>query len=347
MAPKKRFEFEGMMAPTFAPFNEDGSLNVSVIKRYAQLLHDGGIKGVFINGSMGEGASLTTEERMEVAEAWAKCGDMVGCIVVQVGGASLKDAQILARHAESLNVSAIASLPHLYDKPTTVADLVDYCGEVASAAPNTPFLYYHIPSKTGVNIPMDDFLEAGASAIPTLAGLKFTSLEVEGEGVRCLSAAEGVMTILTGFEKSLTLSRKLKFPGAINGVFNLMPLEAGRLFCLAGLPEDSTCCVPKEEREEQIQCLQTKLNTPWEIVIETCGHFSISGTKYFMNTLTGIDVGPARKPHMPLSAVEVKAIKAAMKKNGFVSCSEKCRKRSESGCVKENCRRRAESICSQ
>ncbi|XP_018022915.1 N-acetylneuraminate lyase [Hyalella azteca] len=326
---KKKFEFQGMMAPTFAPFNEDGSLNTSLISHYAQLLHDGGVKGVFVNGCLGEGYSMTSDERMEVAEAWAKCSDMVGCIVVQVGGASIKDAQILARHAESLGVSGIALLPPVYDRPATVAQLVDYCRDVASAAPNTPFLYYHYPLKTSVNLPMDEFLEVGAASIPTLVGMKFTSLDVEGEGKRCQFAVNGVMNILPGFDETLTTARKLNFSGAINGVFNFMPLEAGRLFCLAGLPADSDCCIPKEKRDGLIECLQARINVPWKIVIDTCGHFSVSGAKHVMTQLTGINVGPARRPQVPLTTDQAKAIAEGIQKLGFVCCKERCRKTSE------------------
>lgn len=53
---------------------------------------------------------------------------------------------------------------------------------------------------------MDEFLEAGAVKIPTLAGMKFTSVHVEGEGSRCLKAADGAMTILTGFDEVHSLS---------------------------------------------------------------------------------------------------------------------------------------------
>lgn len=74
------------------------------------------------------------------------------------------------------------------------------------ATPSSPSLlvpivipYPHSPPLPLV--PMDEFLSAGAEEIPTLAGLKFTSLDVEAEGVRCLGAAGGVMTVLSGFDQ--------------------------------------------------------------------------------------------------------------------------------------------------
>jgi len=82
--------------------------------------------------------------------------------------------------------------------------------------------------------------------------------------------------ILYGFYffslQTLTRGRRLGFPGAINGCFNFMPLEAGKLFCLAGLAEDNTsdCCVSKVEREAEIVKLQARLDLIWEIFGRHC-----------------------------------------------------------------------------
>merc|ERR1711962_1557908 len=153
-----RFPFTGMMAPTFTPMHQDWSLNLEVIPAYAKHLNANGVKGIYVNGTSGEGMSLTVSERKAMHEAWMKCQDLVPTIVLQVGAGCLKDTQELAAHAESLSCSGIAILPCLYDKPVTAQDLVDYCAEVATAAPKTPLLYYHIPFKTGVNILMSEFL---------------------------------------------------------------------------------------------------------------------------------------------------------------------------------------------
>lgn len=56
-----------------------------------------------------------------------------------------------AQHAEQLQVDAVLCLPELYFKPATVEDLINYIKYVADLCPTRPFLYYHIPSMTGVN----------------------------------------------------------------------------------------------------------------------------------------------------------------------------------------------------
>merc|ERR1719481_251927 len=93
---------------------------------------------------------------------------------------------------------------------------------------------------------MDELLAKGHLEIPTLAGLKFTSHSVGDEARRCMDLASGRMCVLTGFDQDLSLSRALGFPGVINGSFNLVPLEAGRLFCLAD--KQCSCGIEDERR---------------------------------------------------------------------------------------------------
>ena len=55
-----------------------------------------------------------------------------------------------AAHAEKIGNTAIGILPNMFTFPQNVDQLVDWVEGIASAAPNTPCLYYHIPSKTKV-----------------------------------------------------------------------------------------------------------------------------------------------------------------------------------------------------
>ena len=50
--------------------------------------------------------------------------------------------------------------------------------EVASAAPNTPMLYYHFADKTGVNFSCVKLIEKAKEMIPTFAGVKFTGWDM-------------------------------------------------------------------------------------------------------------------------------------------------------------------------
>ena len=72
--------------------------------------------------------------------------------------------------AEQLGATAISALAPSYFKPRSLAALIDCAAEIAAAAPKTPFYFYDIPSLTGVNFFMPDFLAQACDRIPTLAG---------------------------------------------------------------------------------------------------------------------------------------------------------------------------------
>ena len=49
----------GLIDAPFTPFYENGDINLEPIPAYAKMLQKNGLKGVFINGSSGEGYMLT------------------------------------------------------------------------------------------------------------------------------------------------------------------------------------------------------------------------------------------------------------------------------------------------
>ena len=57
----------GLIDAPFTPFDAQGEVNLQPIPAYAAMLKKNGLKGVFINGSSGEGYMLTDEERMRLA----------------------------------------------------------------------------------------------------------------------------------------------------------------------------------------------------------------------------------------------------------------------------------------
>ena len=164
----------GLAAAPVTPLDKNGELNLSVIGKYIDTLLGQGIRSVYVNGCTGEGPSFNVQERKLIAEKWVECGrNKLDKIIIQIGGTNMKDSQELAVHAQSIGASAIASLPHLFFQ-SDVASLVDYCAELTSVVPKMPFMYYHIPGYTGVNINVEEFLEAAQHKLPSLIGVKYS-----------------------------------------------------------------------------------------------------------------------------------------------------------------------------
>ena len=60
----------GLIPACHTPLGPDAGLNLGMVERQAELLLEMGIRGVFVGGTTGEFASLTLEERMDLAGRW-------------------------------------------------------------------------------------------------------------------------------------------------------------------------------------------------------------------------------------------------------------------------------------
>ena len=147
----------GLIAATFTPLDNKGAINLAPIPAIVDLLKNDGVKGIYINGSTGEGPSLTIEERDSLMKAYINAAKGRMTTVVQVGTNSLRESKQMAAKAAEYGADAISSTPPSYFKPADAETLTECIAEVASGAPELPYYYYHIPTMTGVNIDMEDF----------------------------------------------------------------------------------------------------------------------------------------------------------------------------------------------
>ncbi|GAJ23052.1 unnamed protein product, partial [marine sediment metagenome] len=61
---KKRLE--GVIPALILPVNEEGKINFKLLEKQTTYLISEGINGIFINGTTGEGAWLSTEEKVQI-----------------------------------------------------------------------------------------------------------------------------------------------------------------------------------------------------------------------------------------------------------------------------------------
>ena len=162
----------GLINAPFTPFYENGEVNYEPIEAYAKLLVKNGLKGVFINGSSGEGYMLTDEERMKLAERWMEVAPDGFKVIVHVGSCCVKSSRMLAEHAQKIGAWGIGAMAPPFPKIGRIEELVKYCEEIAAGAPKLPFYYYHIPAFNGAFLSMLAFLKAVENRIPNFTGIK-------------------------------------------------------------------------------------------------------------------------------------------------------------------------------
>ena len=296
-------KIKGLIDAPFTPFYSNGEVNYEPIERYAAMLKNNGLKGVFINGSSGEGYMLTEEERMKLAEAWMKAAPSDFKVIVHVGSTCVKTSRRLAEHAQKIGAFGIGAMATPFPKVGRIEELVKYCEEIAAGAPQLPFYYYHIPAFNGAYLSMVELLKAVDGRIPNFAGIKYT-YESLYEYNQCRLYANGKFDMLHGQDE--TILPCLAMGGAQGGIGGTTNYN-GR--CLTG--------ILKAWEEGNIEEARELQNFGQEVINVIC-HYrgNIVGGKRIMK-LIGLDLGPNSTPFQNITDDEERALKAELEAIDF------------------------------
>ena len=295
-------KLHGLVAATHTPFAQDGRLNLTVVEKQAEHLLRNGVNTIFIGGSTGESHSLTIAERLALAERWSEVvrGTTLR-LVVHVGSNCLADARTLASQAQGLNASAVAALAPSYFKPRSLDALVACCEDIAGAAPGLPFYFYDIPSLTGVQFSMPEFLDRASERIPTLAGIKFTNADLMAYQ-RCLQCQEGKFDIPWGVDEYLLAALALGATGAVGSSYNFAAPLYHRMISAFSTGDLATA------RKEQYRSVQ---------LINLLADSGYMGAAKSVMSMLGVDVGPARLPNTNSTTEERKSLQSSLERLGF------------------------------
>jgi len=295
---------KGLVAAAFTPMDEDGKVNLSVITPYAKMLIDAGVSGIFVCGTTGESASLTTDERKEIASEWVKVAKDKLKVIIHVGTNSQPQAVDLAQHAQAIGADAIAAMAPTFFRPATVKDMIDFFEPIAKAASDLPFYYYNMPSMTGVSLSVPQFLSEGKKRIPTLVGTKFTHNNLMEMG-ECLALDGGAFEVLHGYDEILISGLVFGAVAGVGSTYNYIPdVYLGILDAME-----------KGDMEKARQ-LQMKSIEVVEIIIKYGG--GVRGGKAIMNLL-GIECGSCRSPITAFSDDEYKSLRNDLIKAGLLN----------------------------
>jgi len=285
----------GLINAPFTPFYENGEVNYDPIPAYANMLVKNGLKGVFINGSSGEGYMLTDKERIQLAEKWMEVSPKDFKVIVHVGSSCVKSSRILAQHAQEIGAFGIGAMAPPFPKINRVEELVKYCESIAVCATELPFYFYHIPAFNGAYLPMLDFLKMVDGRIPNFAGIKYT-YESLYEYNQCRIYKNGKFDMLHGQDE--TILPCLAMGGAQGGIGGTTNYNGRNL---VGIIQ-----AWKEGNLEEARELQ---NFSQDVINVIC-HYrgNIVGGKRIMK-LIGLDLGKNRIPFHNMTDIEEEAMK--------------------------------------
>jgi N-acetylneuraminate lyase len=291
----------GLISAPFTPMNPDGTINFSKVPDIVNLLIDNKVKGMFVCGSTGEGPSLTTEERKQLAEAFVKAANKRLLVFVHVGHNSITEARQLAAHAQQIGADYISATPTTYFKVDSIDLLVQCLQEIAKGAPSLPLYYYNIPALTGISLDMVKLLEKAVQAIPTFAGIKYTAPLIH-DYQACVNFDNNRYDILYGTDEMLLAALATGAKGFIGSTYNFVAPLYNAL-----IEEFKKGNLAEAQRLQYISV---------EMVRVIVKHGGLRAQKAMMK-LIGQDLGNVRYPLNPFKENEYKLLEADLKAIGF------------------------------
>ncbi len=214
-------KIEGLIAAPFTPMDANGEVVYDRIPTYFKFLEKNGVVGAFINGSTGEGVSLSQKEKAKITETWVaqKTANSKLKVINLVGGTSYVECIEAAQHSAKVGVDAIAVLAPYYFKPASGEQLAAFVAKIAETVPEMPVYFYHIPVLTGCYVSMFDFLKAASPMIPNLAGIKYTHEDFM-DFQTCLNFENEKFDMLWGRDENLLSALVLGARGGVGSTFN-------------------------------------------------------------------------------------------------------------------------------
>ena len=161
----------GIVPPLITPLQNRDALDEPGLERLIEHVLRGGVSGLFILGTTGEGPSLSYRLRREFVER--TCRQVGGRVPVLVGitDTAVVEAVGLARFAADAGAAALVAAPPYY-LPGGQPELREYLGHLVRELP-LPLFLYNMPALT--KVPFDLETVRVAMDNPRIVGLKDSS----------------------------------------------------------------------------------------------------------------------------------------------------------------------------
>jgi dihydrodipicolinate synthase/N-acetylneuraminate lyase len=162
---------QGAIAASVTPMRDGGRrVDDRAIEALTRFLVEGGVDGVLVCGTTGEGVLLSVEERRAVTEAFVSHAPDGFAVAVHAGAQTSADTITLAAHARDAGAAAVAVIAPPYF-PLDDEELTAHLVSAADAAAPLAFYVYEFAARTGYAIPPAIVARVREEA-PNLVGMK-------------------------------------------------------------------------------------------------------------------------------------------------------------------------------
>jgi dihydrodipicolinate synthase/N-acetylneuraminate lyase len=217
----------GIIPPMVSPLASADQLDVPGTERLVEHLVTGGVHGLFLLGTCGEGTSLSYRLRRELVDRVCRQVDGRIPVLVSITDTSYAESAALAGHAADAGADAVVVAPPYY-LPIEQAELVGHVLRLANEAP-LPVVLYNMPSLT--NVAFEPASLRRLMDEESIVGIKDSSGDMGYfQKVRELTRARPDWFVLVGPEHLLTRAIALGGDGGVSGGANVWPQLFVRIY---------------------------------------------------------------------------------------------------------------------
>lgn len=229
------------------PLKGRDELDIAGLEKLVEHILAGGVSGLFILGTTGEGPSLSYRLRRELIERVAKQVNHRVPVLVGITDTSFVESVNIARASADFGADAVVLAPPYY-LPEAQPELQEYLDHLVPELP-LPLYIYNMPALTKVHIELDTVRRAMDN--PRIIGLKDSSgdLNYFKGAAELIKQHRPDWPLLCGPEEKLLATLQLGGNGGVSGGANLFPklyVKVVEAYCAGNLAR-------AEELQKQIQ----------------------------------------------------------------------------------------------
>lgn len=221
--------WRGVIPAITTPFAADGQVDHAFLAKHANQLIEAGCTGIVPLGSLGEAATLTFEEKVEIIRTLVKALNGRAPVIPGIAALSTAEAVRLAKEAKALGCSGLMVLPP-YVYSTDWREMGAHLRAVI-AATDLPCMLYNNPIAYKTDFAPEQIAEL-AHEFPNVQAVKESSGDVRRfAGIRALLGDR--LELLVGMDDAIVEGIAMGARGWIAGLVNAYPKESVKLFELA------------------------------------------------------------------------------------------------------------------
>ena len=203
------------------PLRGRDELDVAGLERLIEHILSGGVAGLFILGTTGEGPSLSYRLRRELIQRVCQQVKRRVPVLVGITDTAFIESVAVARAAADFGADAVVLAPPYY-LPEAQPELQEYLDHLVPELP-LPLYIYNMPALTKVTIEPDTLRRAMDN--PRIIGLKDSSgdLDYFKNAAELIRRYRPDWPLLIGPEEKLLATLQLGGNGGVSGGANLFP----------------------------------------------------------------------------------------------------------------------------